>query len=257
MDWGTGDYEVTARHLRPAAEVTVSHLAPQVGEEVVDIGCGTGNATLIVAEAGVDVLGVDPSDRLLAGAAQAAADADLAATFAEGHAADLPVADGAADAAVSVFGLIFAPDADAAAAEVARILSPTGRLVFSAWRPVGAIAEQVGLLRGALQEVTGEAPGPPPFAWHEPAAVTELLAPHGFSVTVHDHRIAWEAASPEAYSDEQMEHHPIWVEARPVLEAAGRWDQLRADKVALFTAANEDPAAFRVTSDYVVVVAQR
>ena len=44
---------------------------------------------------------------------------------------------------------------------------------------------------------------------------------------------------------------------RPVLEAAGRWDQLRADKVALFTAANEDPAAFRVTSDYVVVVAQR
>jgi SAM-dependent methyltransferase len=167
------------------------------------------------------------------------------------------VADGAADAAVSVFGLIFAPDAGEAAAEVARVLSPTGRLVLSAWRPVGAIAEQMALLRGALQEVTGEPPPPPPFPWHEEAAVTELLGPHGFSVSVHEHRISWEATSPEAYSDEQMEHHPIWVEARPVLEAAGRWSTLREDKVALFRAANEDPGGFRVTSHYVVVVAQR
>jgi SAM-dependent methyltransferase len=257
VDWGTGHYEVTARHLRAAAEVTVAHLAPQVGEEVVDIGCGTGNATLLVAAAGVDVLGVDPSERLLAVAAHAAAAADLAVTFAEGHAADLPVADGAADAAVSAFGLVFAPDPVAAAAEVGRVLSPTGRLVFSAWRPIGAIAEQMGLLRRALQDVTGDAPAPPPFAWHDEAAVTGLLAPHGLSITVHDHRISWEAASPEAYADEQMEHHPVWVEARPVLEAAGRWSALRDAKVELYRAANEDPAAFRVTSDYVVVAATR
>ena len=58
MDWGTGEYEHTARQLLPAAEVTVGHLAPRVGEEVVDLGCGTGNATLLVARAGVDVISV-------------------------------------------------------------------------------------------------------------------------------------------------------------------------------------------------------
>jgi ubiquinone/menaquinone biosynthesis C-methylase UbiE len=42
--------------------------------------------------------------------------------FALGDAASLPVPDGSVDAIVSVFGVIFAPDAEAAAAEMARVL---------------------------------------------------------------------------------------------------------------------------------------
>jgi hypothetical protein len=115
----------------------------------------------------------------------------------------------------------------------------------------------MGLRRRAVDELTGAQPGPPPFAWQDLDAVVALLAPHGFSVTAHEHRLPFTAPSPEAYTDDQLAHHPLWVEGRPVLEAAGRWDPLRAEILELFTAANEDPDAFRITSDYVVMVANR
>jgi protein-L-isoaspartate O-methyltransferase len=46
-DWGVGHYEHTAAQLHPAARVVVDRAAPQPGERVVDVGCGTGNAALL------------------------------------------------------------------------------------------------------------------------------------------------------------------------------------------------------------------
>jgi ubiquinone/menaquinone biosynthesis C-methylase UbiE len=234
--------------------VVVDHLGPRAGEQIVDLGCGTGNATLLVAAAGAEVLGVDPSTRLLEVAAQAAADADLDATFAEGDAADLPVEDGSLDAIVSVFGLIFAPDAPAAAAELARSLRSGGRVVSSAWVPEGAIAEQMGLRRAVMADLD-QPLGPAPFPWHDQAAVAELLAPHGFEVSLHRHDLAFTAESPEAFVREQMATHPLWLETRAVVEPTGRWDALVADVLAHFASWNEDPAGFRVTSGYAVATA--
>ena len=228
MDWGTGQYEHTAAQLHPAAIVVVDHLAPQAGEQIVDLGCGTGNASLLVAATGAEVLGVDPSTRLLEVAAQAAVDADLDATFAEGEAEDLPVDDGSLHAIVSVFGLIFAPDAAAAAAEMRRSLRPGGRIVLSAWLPEGALAEQMGLRRAVMADL-GQPPGPTPFPWHDAGAVTELLAPHGFEVALHRHDLAFTAASPEAYVADQMATHPMWLRPAPRSRRRGagtRWSPM-------------------------------
>ena len=120
FDWGIGRYEDTARPGRAAARVVVDAVAPAAGEHVADVGTGTGNAALLVAERGARVTGVDPAPRLLEVAREAAAGRGLDATFALGEAASLPLADGDADAVLSVFGVIFAPDAVAAAAELAR-----------------------------------------------------------------------------------------------------------------------------------------
>jgi SAM-dependent methyltransferase len=256
VDWGTGEYEHTAAQLAPAAEVTVGHLAAVAGERVVDLGCGTGNASLLVAATGADVLGVDPAARLLEVARGRADAAGAVARFAEGEAAAIPVDDGSVDAVVSVFGLIFAPDVEAAAAEIGRALGPGGRLVYAAWQPTGGISGAMGVGRASMAEMTG-ASGPPPFPWHDPARVAALLGPLGFSLEVHDHQLAFEAASPESFADDQLAHHPMWLEARALLEPAGRWDGIEPKVVAALAAANEDPSAFRVTSDYVVVVARR
>src|SRR3954468_11745360 len=135
MDWGEGHYEHVAPQLIPAAERVVERLAPQPGEHVVDVGCGTGNAALVAARRGARVTGVDPAARLLE-LAQAAARAEgLDAEVLQGEAASLPVRDGAADAVLSVFGVIFAPDAERAAAELARATAPDGRIVLAAWLP--------------------------------------------------------------------------------------------------------------------------
>jgi SAM-dependent methyltransferase len=254
MDWGAGEYELTAVQLEQAARVAVDRLAPSAGERIVDLGCGTGTASVLVAATGADLLGVDPSTRLLQVAARRAADEGLEATFAEGTAADLPVEDGSLDAVISVFGLIFAPDPVAAAEEILRALRPGGRLVYSAWLPEGPVVAGMSLRGMAMADL--EPGGGPPFAWHDRDAVSELLAPFGGAVELDRHDLAFAGTSAAEFVDSQMRAHPMWLEARARLEPLDRWDGLSEKVHEHFEAANEDPAAFRVTSSYVVIEAR-
>jgi SAM-dependent methyltransferase len=254
VDWSLGRYEVTAAQLEPAARVLVDHAAPGSGEHVVDVGCGTGNAALLAAERGARVTGVDPAPRLLEVAREAAAARGLDATFALGDAAALPLADGEADVVLSVFGVIFASDPRAAAAEMARVTAPQGRIVLSAWNPSGAVHRAVRVAGEAVRDALGAPPGPPPFPWHERDALAELFAPHGFEVAVEEERLAFTAPSPEAYVDQQADH-PLAVAGQAVL--GPRSEAVRARMLAIYDAANEDPDAFRVTSTYVVATARR
>lgn len=135
VDWGVGHYEQTASQLLPAAELLVEQAAPLAGTRVVDVGCGTGNAALLAAARGARVTGVDPALRLLEVARRRAAAAALEVTFLTGEAAALPLPDNSADVVLSVFGVIFAPDPQAAAAELARVTAHDGRILLTAWIP--------------------------------------------------------------------------------------------------------------------------
>lgn len=256
VDWGIGRYEVTAAQLEPAARALVDHAAPQPGEHVVDVGCGTGTAALLAAGRGARVTGVDPAARLLDVARAEAAARGLDAKFALGDAAALPLADGEAAVVLSAFGVIFATDPAAAAAEMARVTAPGGRILLSAWNPSGAVQRAARAAGEAIRDALGTPPGPPPFPWHERAGLAELFAPHGFEVAVQEERLAFTAPSPTAYVDQQAEH-PLAVAAQAMLGPRGESEALRARLVALYEEANEDPGAFRVTSTYVVATARR
>jgi SAM-dependent methyltransferase len=253
-DWGLGRYELTAARLMPAARAVVERAAPAAGEHVLDVGCGTGNASLLAAERGAKVTGVDPAPRLLDVAREAAAARGLEARFALGEAAALPLADGEADVVLSVFGVIFASDPHAAAAEMARVTAPGGRIVLSAWIPSGGIHEAVRAAEEMVRDALG-APAGSPSRWHERTALTELFAPHDFEVTLDEDRLAFTSPSAQAYVDEQ-EHHPLAVAGQAVLGSRKR-DAVRERMLAILTAANEDPNAFRVTSRFVVATARR
>ena len=125
-DWDPGSYERIAEQLLPAAFAAVSAAGPEPGEMVLDIGCGTGNAALLASQRGAEVLGVDPAPRLIEVARRQAAERGLDALFEVADAEHLPVPDGSAHLVLSVFGVIFAPDAAAAAAEMARACAPAG-----------------------------------------------------------------------------------------------------------------------------------
>ena len=252
VDWGLGHYETTAAQLLPAAEAVVDAAAPSPGELVLDVGCGTGNAALLAARRGARVVGVDPAERLVEVAAAQAGAEGLDATFELGDAAALPVADGSADVVVSVFGVMFAPDAEAAAAELARVTAPGGRIVFSAWIPDGAVAEASRASRMAVARALGTPPGPPPFAWQDAEKLAGLFGPYGFHVTAREERISFAAESPRAFLDEYAADHPLAVAGRRLLEPRGESDALFERLLAIYEAANEDSEAFRVTSRYVI-----
>src|SRR5919197_4358442 len=228
VDWSLGRYEDTATRLEPAARVVVRRAAPAAGEHVVDVGCGTGNASLLAAERGARVTGVDPAARLLEVARAEPAARGLDATFALGEAADLPLTDGEADVVLSAFGVIFAPDPAAAASEMARVTAPGGRIVLSAWIPEGAISECARAAGETVRRAAGAPPGPPPFAWHDRDALAALLAPHGFAaVDVVEERHPFTGASPRAYLATELESHPMSVAGRAILEPRGEAEALR------------------------------
>lgn len=258
VDWGVGSYERTAAKLEAAAQVAVSRAAPRSGERVLDLGCGTGNAALLLAQRGADVVAVDPAARLLEVAARRAAEAGLGIEFHLGEAAAIPLADASVDAVVSVFALIFAPESTAAMGDVARVLRRAGRVVFTAWLPQGVIARIGQLAAKLVREATGAPPAPPRFPWHDPDAVEQLVAPHGLSVAFEDHPLVFTAASPKEFVDDDEENHPMAVSERRALEAAGGdAAAFRARLVEVAAAGNEDPSAFRATSHYRVFTLTR
>jgi SAM-dependent methyltransferase len=257
VEWGEGTYEAIALQLLPAAEVTIDIADPTAGETVVDVGCGTGNAALLAAERGAGVIGVDPAERLLRVAAATADERDLDAEFVLGETESMPVSDAEADVVVSVFGAIFATDPAAAAAEIARVTKPSGRIVLTAWFPGGAISDAVRHVREVMAEILEQPPADPPFPWHERESLAGLFDPHGFSVSVTKHSLPFHAPSVDEFMRIEGENHPMAIKARPVLEGAGRADEVRDRMRRIYEEGNEDPEAFRISSPYVVAEMER
>ena len=256
MSWGIGRYERIAPTLLPASEAAVAQAAVRSDEQVLDLGCGSGNATELLARTGARVSAVDPETRLLGVAGQRLADSGLEAAFLPGVAGDIPLADASVDVVVSVFAMVFAPDPDQVVSEISRVLRRPGRLVFTAWIPEGAMFEVTRDRRLALERVSGPTAAMP-LMWHERDQVAAAFAPYGFDVRSQAHELAFTGASAEEFVDVEMAEHPMWVLARSVLEPRGEWSALQELSRETFRTANEDPAGFRVTSRYVVVTATR
>ncbi|MEV0788989.1 class I SAM-dependent methyltransferase [Kribbella sp. NPDC050459] len=224
FDWGKGSYEPTAADLLPAARELVTAARIQPGEHVVDVGAGTGNVALLAADLGARVTAVEPATRLREVIAETALDRDL--TVVDGTAASVPLPDSSADAILSNFAVIFAPDPAAALAELARVARPTGRILLTSWQP-GVLSKLVGVVIAALREVTGSVDMGTPFNWHDPNALSDLLAPHGFTVSSRTLELDVVTASPAEYWETRIATHPLGIETLPVLEKAGRLDEVR------------------------------
>ena len=95
------------------------------GKKVCDVGCGEGRFCRMLRERGAEPVGVDPTVELLG----AAREQDPGGTYVEGIAEDLPFEDASFDLVVSYVTLVDIPDFRKGIREMARILTPGGRLV--------------------------------------------------------------------------------------------------------------------------------
>lgn len=257
-DWGVGRYEEIAPALLPAARVVVDTAAIQPQERVLDLGCGSGNATLLAAAQSSEIIGIDPAPRLLEVAQSRATAAGYdTLRFLAGSAEKLPLGEAEIDVAISVFAVIFAADAEAAAAELSRVLAPHGRIVLSAWIPSGTIFQYVALAAETVRRELGVPSQPPPFLWEDREALIGLLGTHGFGVRLTEHSLAFTGASPEAFLDDQSRNHPLAAAGMAVLDRIGKAADLRERLLEVLREGNEDPEAFRATSRYVVAEARR
>ena len=174
--WNAGgaDYDRISQTIADSIEHCVRRLAPRPGERVLDVATGTGWAARCAAERGAEVVGVDLGAGLVETARHLAAARGLRIDFRVGDAEKLPFPDASFDVVLSTCGVMFASDPQAAAAELARVCRPGGRLGITTWPPDGTIAGMFKVMRPYMAPAPAPAP-PSPFEWGDRARVDERL----------------------------------------------------------------------------------
>jgi ubiquinone/menaquinone biosynthesis C-methylase UbiE len=192
--WSAGAFEEVASSIHDMHVALAEALDPQPGERCLDVGCGSGNLAELLAGAGALVTGIDLSPRLVEVARERAQAGGYDIDYRVGDAERLDAEDAGFDKVVSSVAMIFAPDHDAAARELARVTRPGGRLAFSAWTPEGTIGEM-------FRAFAPFQPPPPPGAgapvmWGREDYVREKLG-EAFELSIERRISRDEAESPE------------------------------------------------------------
>ena len=150
-------------------------------ERVLDVAAGNGNATLAAARRGCCVTSTDYVSSLLErGAVRARADG-LQVAFQVADAEALPFDDASFDAVLSTFGVMFSPDQPRAAAELARVCRPGGRIGLANWNPEGFIGQVFKTLGRHLPPPPGVQP---PSRWGVEAHLHTLFGETASSISV-------------------------------------------------------------------------
>lgn len=170
--WSAGNYAVVGTTLQIVGENLCEALDLRSGSRVLDVAAGNGNATLAAARRWCEVTSTDYVPALLdAGRARAQAEGhDI--RFQEADAENLPFPDASFDVVMSTFGVMFTPDQEKAAAELARVCRPGGKIGLASWTPesfIGQVFKTIG-------KYLPPAPGvKSPALWGTEARLRELF----------------------------------------------------------------------------------
>jgi ubiquinone/menaquinone biosynthesis C-methylase UbiE len=252
--WSSGDYAVIGTTLQIVGETLCEAADVSAGDHVLDVACGNGNAALAAARRFAVVTGVDYVPALLERARARAAADGLALDLRQGDAEALPFDDGAFDVVLSTFGVMFTPDQDRAAAELARVCRSGGRIALASWMPDGFI--------GKVFKVVGKHVPPPsglrpPSAWGTEARVRELFDGEARELRTAQRDFVFRYRSPAHWVEVfRTWYGPIHraFQALPPEGAAG----LERDLTALLEEANAaTDGTLAVPSSYLEVVIDR
>jgi len=124
-DWNAGLYDASHAFVWEFGRDLLALLAPQPGERILDVGCGTGHLTAEIARTGAQVLGIDRSAAMIAQAKE-----NFPGLMFESHDVCALPFDGEFDAIFSNAVLHWVRPPETATAAMARALKPGGRLVL-------------------------------------------------------------------------------------------------------------------------------
>ena len=176
--WESGDFGQIARTIENVAEDFMGRQSLRPDTRVLDVACGTGNLAVVAARRGCVVSGIDIAANLIAQARARAAAEGLRIEFKEGDAEALPYNDRQFDLVVSMFGVMFTPRPEVAAAELHRVTKPGGRIALANWTSEGFLGKMFNIFKAHLPPPPAGVPSP--LGWGDETTVRSRLQ-HGFT----------------------------------------------------------------------------
>lgn len=255
--WAAGEYAAVAEHIDEAPPRSLLEKVPTgPGQDVLDVATGTGNLALQAAAAGARVVGLDLTPELFEEARRRAADAGAEIGWVEGDAEQLPFEDASFDRVYSVFGVQFAPRHAEAAAEIARVCRPGGRIGIVNWTPAGAIGELFKVMGGYMPALPDYA-SPPPL-WGNEEHVRSLFEGTGIELEFSNGSNPWRFDAADDWVAFMETRYGPTIKAREKLSGEGRWDECRAEILAMAERRNEaDDGSFLMPAEYVVIAGRK
>ncbi|WP_375305763.1 class I SAM-dependent methyltransferase [Bradyrhizobium sp. A11] len=249
--WSSGDYAVVGTTLQIVGEQLCEAIDLRAGSKVLDVAAGNGNATLAAARRWCDVTSTDYVPALLKRGQERAAADHLTVEFREADAEALPFADASYDVVLSTFGVMFTPDQEKAASELARVCKSGGKIGLANWTPQGFI--------GQLFKTIGKHLPPPagvksPALWGTPARLEEMFKSQASDISAEPRMFVFRYRSPEHWLDVFKTFYGPTLKAFAALDESGQ-AALRRDLLALlgeFNRANDGTIV--VHSEYLEAV---
>lgn len=254
--WSAGNFDEIAKTTLDVGRKVAESAEIRAGTTVLDVACGSGNATIPAALAGGRATGLDLVAHLLETAHKNAEDAGVEVEWVEGDAEALPFADDSFERVLSMFGVMFAPRHAVAAAELARVCAPGGLVVVASWTPDGMIGQMFKLVASRMPPAPSYA-SPPPL-WGTEEHVRELLEPHGVEIQSAEKGMAsFRGENVEAVVDRMETFFGPWKMAKQAL--GDDWPPLRAQLYDLYASAAEptEDGGIGARGEYLLVKARR
>ena len=248
--WAAGDYAVVGTTLQIVGERLCEAVDIRAGERVLDVAAGNGNATLAAARHFAHVTSTDYVPGLLERARERAAAERLDVIFEQVDAEALPFDDGAFDAALSTFGVMFTPNQEKAAAELVRVVRRGGRIGLANWTPDGFIGQ---LFRAIGRHVPPPAGVRSPASWGTAAHLAGLFP--GRAIRAEQRTFTFRYRSPAHWLEVFKTYYGPTNRAFAALEPAGQ-AALEAEMLELLSRLNRGGDTLLVPSTYLEAVVE-
>jgi SAM-dependent methyltransferase len=158
------NHDIFTAVFRPVSTAVIAAAEPLAGCVALDVGCGTGGLSRLVADRGARPVGADISASMIDGARKRYP--DLRFEVIDVQDGDLAtLARGGFDRVVSEFGVMFFDDPVAAFANIAAAVRPQAKMAFACWR---SLAENQTFTLGTHLLAERMPDPPPPPTPHQP-----------------------------------------------------------------------------------------
>jgi ubiquinone/menaquinone biosynthesis C-methylase UbiE len=252
--WSTGNYAVVGTTLQIVGENLCEAIELRPGSRVLDVAAGNGNATLAAARRWCEVTSTDYVPALLKqGEARAQAEGH-SVRFQEADAEKLPFGDASFDVVLSTFGVMFTPDQDKAAQELARVCRPGGRIGLANWTPesfIGQVFKTIG------KYVPPAAGVKSPALWGTKARLEEMFGKSAREIRVTSRDFVFHYRSPQHWLEVFRTYYGPMNKTYGALDAA-KQEAFTQDLLALMAKDNRArDGTLALPSEYLEVVIER